>query len=51
MQKDGFVDATCPDCGDALNVEVRDGEVSAPRAAIIHFGVRASRWYDDVAYT
>ena len=51
LQRDGHVEATCPDCGDALNVEVVDGEVSAPRTTIIHFGVPASRWYDDVAYT
>ena len=51
IQKDGFVEATCPDCDEELDVEVRDGEVSAPRAAIIHFGVPASQWYDDIAYT
>lgn len=48
---DGRVDTRCPDCGDALAVEVRDGEVVAPGGFVAHYGVPASRWYEDVGYT
>jgi hypothetical protein len=51
LQKDGRVETTCPDCDEALEIEINDGAVSGPRSAVIHFGVPASQWYDDIAYT
>lgn len=51
LQIDGRVETTCPDCDEALEIEIRDGAVSGSRTTVIHFGVPASRWYDDVAYT
>jgi hypothetical protein len=51
LHRDGRVETTCPDCDEPLTVEIQDGAVSGPRTTMIHFGVPASRWYDDVAYT
>lgn len=48
---DGRVETLCPDCGDALVVEVRKGEAVAPEGVLAHYGVPASRWYEDVGYT
>lgn len=48
---DGRVDARCPDCGDELAVEVRDGELATPGPFVAHYGVPAARWYEDVGYT
>lgn len=51
LGKDGSVQTTCPDCGEKLLVEVRDGDVSADFPAMVHYGVPARRWYEDVGYT
>ena len=51
LQKDGQGEPTCPDCGEALEIVVEGGEVAGPRTTIIHFGVPAAKWYDDVAFT
>lgn len=47
---DAEIDSTCPDCGDAIALTVRDGSVSG-NAATVHFGVPARRWWDDLAFT
>ena len=44
------VETRCPDCGDPLELEVHDGELT-PTETIVHFLVPASRWYDDLAFT
>ena len=48
---DGHVRARCPDCGEELTAEVREGAVVAPEPYVAHYGVPASRWYEDVGYT
>jgi hypothetical protein len=48
---DGAVRTSCPDCGKSLEVIVRDGDAVAPPDYVVHFGVPAARWYEDVAYT
>lgn len=50
LESDGIVRTLCPDCGDPLELEVRDGEITASDY-VVHFGVPAARWYEDVAYT
>jgi hypothetical protein len=47
---DGTVHTTCADCGEAIAVEVRGGEL-APTDAVAHFLVPAARWYDDLVHT
>ena len=48
---DGTVATSCPDCGEPLEVTVDDGAVRAPAGYVVHFGVPAARWYEDVGYT
>jgi alkylmercury lyase-like protein len=40
----------CPDCGEALDVTVREGHAMAP-PSLIHFALRAARWWDDIVFT
>jgi hypothetical protein len=47
---DGRVSSLCPDCGAELQLEVDGGELR-PNDHVVHFGVPAARWYEDVAYT
>jgi hypothetical protein len=51
VEADGRVETSCPDCGESLAVEVAGEAVHGPRGALAHFGVPASRWYEDVGYT
>ena len=46
------VQTTCTDCGAPLRITVDPRTGPAPDAAgIVHFLVRASRWYDDIGFT
>jgi hypothetical protein len=48
---DGEVRTECPDCAEELTVAVRNGRAEAEDDYLVHFGVPAARWYEDVAYT
>lgn len=45
----GEVTSLCPDCGEELRVEVRDGEL-APTGHIVHITVPARHWWDDIGF-
>jgi Alkylmercury lyase len=49
-REDGRIRTACGCCGQAMEVEVRDG---APRAeeGVLHFAVPARRWWEDIVYT
>jgi hypothetical protein len=51
MDADGTVSTACPDCGEDLSVEISGGRVTSADADVVHYGVPASRWYEDVGYT
>ena len=51
LQADGEVQTRCPDCGDEISVLVVEGEVRAERDYVVHFGVPANRWYEDLGHT
>jgi Alkylmercury lyase len=51
LKLDGTVATACPDCGDNVTLEVRGGDLVAPEGALVHYGVPAARWYEDVGYT
>ena len=48
---DGEVTTACPDCREPLTVSVVGGAVSGPDDHVVHFGVPARSWYEDVGYT
>jgi hypothetical protein len=47
----GRVDFDCPDCGDPLAVDVREGEPTGPGDLLVHFAVPAAHWWDDIGFT
>ena len=46
---DGTVSSRCPDCSEALTVEVRDGELANP-TGLVHYAVPAAAWWDDIGF-
>jgi hypothetical protein len=51
VEADGHVQTSCPDCREPLELDVVDDRLSAPSDAVVHFGVPARRWYEDVGHT
>ena len=47
---DGEVTTRCPDCGDALTVQVRDERPSDP-SLVFHCLVPARQWWEDIGFT
>ena len=47
---DGHVSSTCPDCGDAIEIDIA-GRRSVPDDAVFHVLVPARRWWDDIGFT
>ena len=47
---DGVARSRCSDCGEALELRVRDGELE-PSEHVAHFLLPARRWYDDLVFT
>ena len=50
LHADGEIEATCPDCGEALTIEVRDQQPS-DTALLWHCLVPARHWWDDIVFT
>lgn len=50
VEADGVVSASCPDCGDPLELRVSGGELE-PVDAVVHFAVPAARWWDNIGFT
>ncbi len=46
---DGSVKTSCPDCGDHIRLEIRDGELTAGDG-VVHFSVPAASWWDDIGF-
>jgi hypothetical protein len=51
LHADGRIDSECPDCGEPLELEVRDGELVRGRELLVHFVVPARHWWDDISFT
>src|SRR5687767_10950764 len=49
LGSDGIVTGLCPDCGDELRLEVRDGDL-LPTDHAVHFTVPARHWWDDIGF-
>lgn len=50
LHSDGRIETSCPDCGEALTVEVRD-ERPDDESLLFHCLVPAARWWDDIVFT
>ena len=51
LHTDGDVHSGCADCGEQLELEVRDGRLVRGAELLVHFAVPARRWWDDIAFT
>ena len=51
LHTDGTVGSECSDCGEQLELEVRDGRLVRGAELLVHFVVPARRWWDDIAFT
>ncbi len=51
LHADGRIESACPDCGEHLGLEVRDGELVRGAGLLVHFVVLARRWWDDIGFT
>ena len=45
------IDASCPDCGEPIAVEVDGGVAAAPPPTVAHFAVPARDWWRDIGFT
>jgi Alkylmercury lyase len=50
LHTDGRIETTCPDCGDAIEIEVQDGRPN-DAGLLFHCLVPAARWWDDIVFT
>jgi hypothetical protein len=50
LHADGHVSASCADCGDPLEIDVRAGR-PVPGDLIFHVLVPAAQWWDDIVFT
>lgn len=50
LGEDGVVRTPCGDCGDPMRLEVHGGELAGAEG-LVHFGVPAARWWDNIGYT
>ena len=49
LHEDGRVESSCPDCGEAISIDVIDQEPQ--QDVVAHFVVPARRWWDDIVFT
>jgi hypothetical protein len=50
LDVDGRIETSCPDCAEAIAVEVRDGRPDREEL-LFHCLVPARSWWDDIAFT
>ena len=50
LGSDGVTRSRCPDCGEALELRIDEGELQ-PSPYVAHFLLPARRWYDDLVFT
>jgi hypothetical protein len=50
LHSDGTVTARCGDCDQEIVLDVNDGALSRSEG-IVHFGVPAAQWWDNIAFT
>jgi Alkylmercury lyase len=50
LRLDADVRTSCGDCGEAMRLEVRGGEL-LPAEGVVHYALPASRWWEDIVFT
>ena len=50
LHVDGTIKTSCPDCGEPLNIDVRDQQPS-DESLLFHCLVPARHWWDDIVFT
>jgi hypothetical protein len=50
LRADGDIESSCPDCGGAIRIEVRDQQPSDP-TLLFHCLVPAVDWWNDIGFT
>jgi hypothetical protein len=50
LSADAEITAPCGDCGEPMRLEVRSGELVRSEG-VVHFGVAAHQWWDNIGYT
>jgi hypothetical protein len=45
------IESRCADCGELLELELRDGALVRGGDLLVHFVVPARRWWDDIVFT
>lgn len=50
VDRDGEVRTRCPDCGEPLVLEIRDGELAAGAGTVVHYAVPAASWWADIGF-
>jgi hypothetical protein len=51
LNADGRVDSVCADCGEPVELEVREGELTRGADLLVHFLVPAAHWWDHIGFT
>lgn len=51
LHGDGVVESECACCGERVELEVVEGELTRGRNLLVHFLVPARRWWDDIGFT
>jgi len=50
LRRDATLETSCPCCGEGMAIEVRGGCL-LPAPGVVHFGVPAKRWWDNIVFT
>lgn len=51
LHADARIESSCPDCGESLELEVREGRLVRGDDVLVHFVVPARSWWDDIGFT
>lgn len=51
LHGDGRIESECACCGEAVTLEVRDGELVEGTDLLVHVLVPVRRWWDDIGFT
>jgi hypothetical protein len=50
LHVDGHVSSACPDCGEPIEIDIRD-QHPIPEEHVFHVAVPAARWWDQIVFT